>query len=425
MALKDTDAEITVPDPDSEFKATVARQQRRGGVGRRQLLRLGAVAAGVAASGAATANEAFAGHVPPKPTPDRPPPSHDLITYEEARLAFRCHGMHLELIDRPITPVGSHFQLIHFDIPTLSDRGFTVQVKGRVHRTLTLSLSDLKRRKQVKQPSIMECAGTGRSYAHPRAIYVPWFNEDIGVFEYTGTPLGPILREAGLLDDATEVVFSGHDEGYDLGVRHHFERALPIDEAMKDGVILAWEANGQPLPPAHGFPLRLVVPTWYGMASVKWLKSITVIDHPFQGVEQALVYRKTFSASDTGRPVQKKEVRSTLKPPGIPDLLTRQRFVERGTHVIRGKAWSGYGRITRVRVSTDGFKTFRDAELEAPVSPHSWTPWRFEWRANTPGRFVIGSRATDDKGHEQPLRPFWNIQGMAQNAVEPVAVQVV
>ena len=84
------------------------------------------------------------------------------------------------------------------------------------------------------------------------------------------------------------MVFTGHDDGIDLGVHHHFERALPVDEAMLDGVILAWEANGQPLPPAHGFPLRLVVPTWYGMASVKWLKAITVIDHPFQGVQQKL-----------------------------------------------------------------------------------------------------------------------------------------
>jgi DMSO/TMAO reductase YedYZ molybdopterin-dependent catalytic subunit len=253
---------------------------------------------------------------------------------------------------------------------------------------------------------------------------VPWFNEDIGVFRYTGTPLRPILEEAGVIrDEAVEVVFTGHDEGYDLGVRHHFERALPIDEAMADGVILAWEANGQPLPPAHGFPLRLLVPTWYGMASVKWLKSITVIDHPFQGVQQAQVYRQTFTAGDTGRPIQKKAVRSSLKPPGVADLLSRHRFVERGTQIIRGKAWSGHGPVTRVEVSTDGFRTFSDAVLEHPVSPFSWTPWHFTWHAR-PGEFVIGSRATDVKGHTQPLRPFFNIQGMAQNAVEPVAVRV-
>src|SRR5919107_73046 len=195
-------------------------QQRFGVVGRRQALRLGAVAAGVAATGA-MAPEAHAGHVQPLPTPDRPPPSHQLITYEEARLAFRCHGMHLEMLDRPVTPLGSHYQLIHFDIPTLSREGYKVQVKGRVRKPLTLSLENLKSRRRVTdQATLLECAGTGRSYSHPRSIYVPWFNEDIGVFRYTGTPLGPILREllqGTDMNDAVEVVFTGHDEGYDLG----------------------------------------------------------------------------------------------------------------------------------------------------------------------------------------------------------------
>jgi sulfane dehydrogenase subunit SoxC len=166
------------------------------------------------------------------------------------------------------------------------------------------------------------------------------------------------------LRDAVDVVFTGHDAGWDLGVHHNFQRALPIDEALAEGVILARDANDQPLLTAHGFPLRLVVPTWYGMASVKWLKSITVIDHPFTGAEQALVSRHTFSGSDAGRPIQKNQVRSTLKPPGQPDLLTRHRFLPSGTQAIRGKAWSGYGPITRVQVSTDGFRTFQDAVLE-------------------------------------------------------------
>jgi DMSO/TMAO reductase YedYZ molybdopterin-dependent catalytic subunit len=384
---------------------------------------MGVAAAGAAAAAGAVAERAAAGHIPPPAPPDRPPPAHELVSYEETRLAFRNHGMHLEMLDRPVTPVGSHFQLIHFDVPNLSDQGYQVKLQGRVARPKTLSLADLKRRKVVHQESIMECAGTGRSYAHPRAIYVPWFNEDIGVFRYTGTPLGPILREAGLLDDAVEIVFTGHDAGWDLGIRHHFERALPVDEALLDGVILAWEANGQPLPPAHGFPLRLVVPTWYGMASVKWLQAITVIDHPFQGVQQNQVYRRTFSASDQERPVQKKQVRSSLKPPGEPDLVSRHRFVHAGTETIRGMAWSGFGPITKVEVSTDDLRTFQPAVLEAPVSPFSWTPWHFTWRA-TPGEHVIGSRATDSKGHVQPLRPFWNIQGMEQNAVERVAVRV-
>jgi DMSO/TMAO reductase YedYZ molybdopterin-dependent catalytic subunit len=390
-------------------------------LGRRSLLGLGAVATGAAVAGRAVS--AWAGHDPPLPTPDRPPPSSTLFSHEETRLAFRNHGMHLEFLDRPITPVASHFQLIHFDVPQLSERGYTVTLQGRVRQPLTLTLEDIMRRPRVRQPSIMECAGNGRSFAHPRAIYVPWFQEAIGVFEYTGTPLRPILQEAGLLDDATEVVFTGHDQGIDLGVHHHFERALPIDEALLDGVILAWEANGQPLPPAHGFPLRLVVPTWYGMASVKWLKAITVINHPFQGVQQKLVYRLTFSGADTGRPVQKKAVRAAMKPPGFPDLISRQRFVDRGIVQLRGMAWSGYGPISRVEVSTDDRRTWQPAELQAPVSPFAWTPWRFTWRA-TPGRHILSCRATDATGNIQPRRAIWNIQGMAQNGVERWAVQV-
>ena len=141
---------------------------------------MGAAGAGVvAAGGAATA---WAGHDPPLPTPDRPPPSSGLFSYEETRLAFRNHGMHLEFLDRPITPVASHFQLIHFDIPTLDDAGYAITLSGRVDNPLTLTLEDLKAREQVRQPSIMECAGNGRSFTHPRSIYVPWFQEAIGVF---------------------------------------------------------------------------------------------------------------------------------------------------------------------------------------------------------------------------------------------------
>ncbi len=386
------------------------------------MLRMGAVGTGLATAGGTAG--AWAGHEPALPTPDRPPPSSGLFSYEETRLAFRNHGFHLEFLDRPITPVASHFQLVHFDVPTLEDEGYTVSLGGRVERPLTLSLADLKSRPQVTQPSIMECAGNGRSFTHPRSIYVPWFQEAIGVFEYVGTPLGPILEEAGLLDDAAEVVFTGHDHGIDLGVHHHFERALPIDEAMLDGVILAWEANGQPLAPAHGFPLRLVVPTWYGMASVKWLKAITVIDHPFQGVQQKLVYRMTFSAADAGRPIQKKSVRAAMKPPGYPDLISRHRFVEAGAVELRGMAWSGWGAIRKVEVSTDDRRTWQRAVLEPPVSEFAWTPWRFTWEA-TRGEHILSCRATDVTGNVQPLRPIWNIQGMAQNGVERTGVRVV
>src|SRR5215212_7278957 len=407
---------MTALDPESQEEQVPPKQARRKW-GRRLLLQAGAAGTGLAVAG--RASTAWAGHDPEPPTPDRPPPSSQLYSHAEVRLAFRNHGMHLEFLDQPITPVASHFQLIHFDVPQISAAGYSVPLTGKVRTPLNLTLDNLRKRPQVTQPSIMECAGNGRSLVHPRSIYVPWFQEAIGVFEYTGTPLKPILEEAGLLDDAVEIVFTGHDDGIDLGVHHHFERALPVDEAMLDGVILAWEANGQPLLPAHGFPLRLIVPTWYGMASVKWLKAITVIDHPFQGVQQNQVYRMTFSASDQGRPIQKKLVRSSIKPPGEPELLSRHRFVRAGKVTIRGMAWTGTGTITRVQVSTDNLRTFRDAVLGPPVDRFAWRPFSFEWNA-TNGEHVIGSRATDSEGHVQPLRPLWNIQGMQQQAVERV-----
>jgi len=345
---------------------------------------------------------------------------------EEVALAFRCHGMHLEALQHPITPLGQHFVLIHFDVPYFTEtENWQVSIGGRVRTPMTVTLGQLKARTTVKQPTILECAGTGRSLAHPRAIYVPWFTEPMGVYEYTGTLLRPILQAAGLLDDAVEVVFTGFDEGIDLGVRHHFERALPVKEALADGVLLAWEANGQPLLPHHGFPLRLIVPTWYGMASVKYLTKITVIDHTFQGVEQKLVYRLQTSSSDSGRPVQEKWVNSRIKPPGFPDAISRMRFVPAGPVPLVGKAWSGFAPIVKVEVSTDDRRTWSPATLSAPVSPFSWVPFEFSWNASQKGETILSSRATDADGNQQPLEPWWNVQGMAQNGVERIPVRVI
>jgi len=409
-------------------RADAPDESGAGEDGLRRITRRAALSLGGAVAGAVTAGHAvpaLAAHEPRRPTPDRPPPSTDLVSYEEAVLAFRCHGMHLEALRFPITPLGQHFVLMHFDVPYFAATdAYAFTITGRVRTPMTVTLGQLKARPTVRQPTIMECAGVGRSYAHPRAIYVPWFNEPMGVYEYTGTPLRGVLEQAGLLDDAVEIVFTGFDEGIDLGVRHHFERALPVDEALADGVLLAWEANGQPLLPHHGFPLRLIVPTWYGMTSVKYLKSITVIDHTFQGEEQKQVYRDTFGSSDSGRPVQKKAVRSATMPPGIPDAISRHRFVAPGTTLLEGKAWSGSGRIVRVEVSTDDRRTWQPATLQAPVSPFAWTPWTFTWDVRRRGEYVISSRATDSAGNIQPLRPFWNVQGMAQNGVERIGVTV-
>ena len=182
--------------------------------------------------------------------------------------------------------------------------------------------------------------------------------------------------------------------------------------------------NGEPLPPQHGFPLRLVVPGWYGMTSVKWLASITLLDHPYEGYQQAHGYRLRQTPDEAGEPVDRMEPRSLMVPPGIPDFATRERHVEAGGHTVRGRAWSGRGRIARVEFSADGGATWADARLDPQDSPWAWCGWTCEWEADAPGEHELCCRATDDGGRTQPLETPWNLGGYANNAVQRVPVVV-
>lgn len=140
-------------------------------------------------------------------------------------------------------------------------------------------------------PVTLECAGNGRALLEPRAISQPWLHEAIGTAEWTGTPLAGVLAHAGLEPGTRELVFTGWDRGRQGGVEQAYQRSLPVEEAMRPDVLLAWAMNGQPLQPQHGAPLRLLVPGWYGMTSVKWLTSIEATDHPFVGYQQAWAWR--------------------------------------------------------------------------------------------------------------------------------------
>ena len=173
---------------------------------------------------------------------------------EEVGLALRNPGMHLEGLRYPITPIGMHYLLIHFDIPHIVAAAYELPVTGRVRNQLKLSLEDIKSRPKVVTPVMMECGGNGRAHLSPRPISAPWHDEAVGCAEWTGTPLRPILEEAGLLDDAVEILFSGYDRGIDQDVEHNYERSLTVEEALREEVFLAYEMNGQPLPPQHGAP---------------------------------------------------------------------------------------------------------------------------------------------------------------------------
>ena len=345
------------------------------------------------------------------------------ISLEELQLAARNSGMPLEALRWDVTPVGMHYLLVHYDVPQIDPDAWRLEIGGLVERPLSLTLADLRGRATVTVPVTMECAGNGRARLDPRPVSQPWLHEAIGTGEWTGTPLAPLLEEAGVAGDAVDVVFGGIDRGVEGGVAQHYERALPVSDALAPGPFLAWGLNGGPLPPQHGFPLRLVVPGWYGMTNVKWLGRITVLGEPFRGYQHEVAYRMRSSADDPGVPVSRMAPRSLIAPPGIPDFMTRRRHLAPGPVELTGRAWSGGGAIEAVEVSADGGATWAAATLDPPVGPHAWRGWRFTWDA-APGEHELCCRCRDASGAGQPLEAQWNAGGYAVNAVHRVAVTV-
>jgi DMSO/TMAO reductase YedYZ molybdopterin-dependent catalytic subunit len=345
------------------------------------------------------------------------------ISLEELQLSQRNHGMQLEGLRYDLTPAGMHYLLVHFDVPEADETTWTLSIGGLVRNPLELTMADLRARPSVTMPVTMECAGNGRARLTPRPISQPWLTEAIGTAAWTGTPLRSLLEEAGTGDETVELVFRGGDHGIQSDVEQDYERSLSIEDAMREEVLLAYEMNGAPLPPQHGYPLRLVVPGWYGMTSVKWLTSIMAVAQPFEGF-QMLSYRFRQQPEDEGEPVTRMSPRSLLVPPGFPDFMTRRRFVDVGDHVLRGRAWSGWGPIERVEVSTDGGDTWAEAALGAPASPFAWTRFDFVWQATEPGEFELCCRATDAEGNTQPLDQPWNLHGFSNNMVQRVPVEV-
>jgi len=299
-----------------------------------------------------------------------------------------------------------------------------LRVGGLVEQHLELSLDELRARPSRTFAVTLECAGNGRALLSPRWPSQPWLLEAVGNAEWTGTPLGPLLDEAGLDPRAREIVFAGLDRGIQGDVEHRYERSLAVAEAAGEDVLLAYAVNGQPLPPQHGYPLRLIVPGWYGMTHVKWLAEVTAVDERFRGWQQEVAYRLRSSEEDEGEPVTRILPRSLLVPPGIPDFLTRDRRVAAGPCLLEGRAWSGHGAIERVEVSTNSGVTWADAALSpAPASRHAWRGWTYDWDAE-PGEYVLSCRATDAAGNVQPVEARWNLEGYCNNAVQRVPVTV-
>ena len=350
----------------------------------------------------------------------------DGITPAELRLAARNHGLPLEALRYPITPAGLHYLLIHYDIPDVDAASWRLSIDGAVRRPLALSLDDLRARPRVTVAVTLECAGNGRALLEPHVASQPWLLEAVGNAEWTGTPLRGVLEDAGLDEAVEEVVLTGLDHGLDHEVEQDYQRSLPVGEVMRDDVLLAYEMNGAPLLPQHGFPVRAIVPGWYGMTQVKWLASITAVTEPFEGFQMTGSYRiwSTDDDAEVGTAVARIQPRSLMRPPGFPDFFTRHRIVDQGAVELQGRAWSGFGPVDRVEVSVDDGATWRDARLgPLPDSSYAWREWSYRWAAE-PGEHVLACKATDATGTSQPASAEWNRGGFQNNSIQRVPVTV-
>ena len=344
-----------------------------------------------------------------------------LYTEEELQLAARNRGMPLEGLAYELTPTGIHYLLVHFDIPLIDPTTWRLEIGGNVERAISLGLDEIRSFTPTTIAVTMECAGNGRTRMSPRALSQPWILEAIGTAEWTGVPLRDVLSRAAIKPDTVELVFTGADHGVQGDIEQDYARSLTIDDALRPEVLLAYEMNGRQLEPQHGAPLRLLVPGWYGMTSVKWLTRVDAVTEAFQGWQQAVAYRDTQTEDDPGVPVQRIKVRALMIPPGFPDFPARHRLLDAGMVTLRGRAWSGRGEIARVEVGIDG--RWHDARLDDPLGPFAWRGWSYEWKAKA-GTYELSCRATDATGDVQPIEARWNTQGLANNLVQTLSVTV-
>lgn len=352
----------------------------------------------------------------------RPETKDGVFSEDEVRLANRNSGILLETLRHDVTPIGLHYLLIHFDVPYINAETHRLEFADGFETSLSLSLDDIRALPQITIPVTLECAGNGRTGLSPRTHSMPWSYEAVGTSEWTGTPLAPLIKRAKPVSGTVEIAFTGADRGFDKGVEHAFGRSLTLEQIESLDVMLVHSMNGLPLLPQHGAPLRIIVPGWYGMASVKWLTRIQALNAPYQGFQQVNTYRYREHKNDPGRPVTAMRVKSLMTPPGIPDWITRLRHLRPGPVEIIGRAWAGNG-VAIEKVEFHNGTDWQTAKLSSPTGQYAWAKWSIEWNAR-PGAHTLRCRATDSTGDTQPLEPFWDASGFGNNAAQSIDVYV-
>ena len=319
-----------------------------------------------------------------------------------------------------LTPNPQFYVRNHFSAPEIRREDWTLSVDGLVANRAELTLDEIKKLPRVTMPVTMECAGNNRSDLDPPTPGNQFNGGAVSTAYWAGVRLADLVSRAKALPGAREILFEGCDSGSpEPGMaKTPYLRSLPIDVAMRPDTLLVYEMNGSELPPEHGHPLRLIVPGWYGMASVKWLRRVTLIDTGFEGYFQTYKYVMDDGLGAT-EPLTSMGVKSLICSPSDGDTL------EAGASVcVNGMAWSGGERIAKVEVSADGGATWRDAEIVGPSERYAWQLWRIAWTPEAPGEYALMSRAVDAAGSVQPMRSRWNRLGYMVNGVRPVNVSV-
>ena len=331
---------------------------------------------------------------------------------------LNCETSIPALIGGVVMPNARFYVRNHFATPELDGAAWRLEVGGLVERPISLSLRDLTRMRSEARVVTLECAGNGRFTLDPPVPGESWRLGAVSTAEWTGVPLVEVLDRVGILPGGREIVFRGADRGsVESGPADiAFERSLSVDAAFDAQALLAYAMNGEPLPTQHGYPVRLIVPSWYGVASVKWLVAIDVVDHDFTGYYQQDRY--WFEYPDgTREPVALQRVRALVTDPTDGDV------VPAGETAIRGVAWSGAAAISRVEVSiADG--RWQDARLVGDRRRHGWQWWELITRLEEIGPTSIRARATDLAGRTQPEVTGWNEWGYGNNAVQRTTVKV-
>jgi len=300
----------------------------------------------------------------------------------------------------------------HSRTPRIDSSTWQLRVEGSgVSRPREFAYDEIVSMPSVSVLKFIECAGNGRSFFESaygqRAQGGQWHLGAIGVAMWTGVPLREVLDRAGLKRTARDVMPEGLDE---LKVR----RPIPIGKALAEDTLLVYAMNGQTLPPDHGFPIRVLVPGWIGVANIKWVGRIEVSEQPLYSAwntdSYVLIGAEYKPAPPSKGPVLTfQAVKSAFELPWDGEILA-------GPRLLRGRSWSGYGKITRVDISLDRGITWQQARLREPNIAQAWVRWDLDWNAH-PGTYSLRARATDDQGHTQPASVPFNEQGYLYWAV--------